>query len=70
MIYINDRAFPIIEHKLTAREVLERTEFAPNEYTLYVIATDENAKTKPLKEGEKLEIKNGMKLDAILNTRG
>ena len=69
MIYINDRAFPIIEDKLTAREILERTGFAPNEYTLYLIAT-ENAKAKPLKEGDRLQIKNDMKLNAILNTRG
>jgi hypothetical protein len=68
MVYINDRAFPIAEDKLTAREILERTGFAPNEYTLYVIAT-ENAKAKPLKEGERLQIKNEMKLNAILNTR-
>jgi hypothetical protein len=68
MVYINDRAFPIAEDKLTAREILERTGFAPNEYTVYVIAT-ENAKAKPLKEGERLQIKNDMKLNAILNTR-
>ncbi len=69
MVYINDRAFPIAEDKLTAKEILERTGFAPNEYTLYVIAS-ENAKAKPLKEGDRLQIKNDMKLNAILNTRG
>lgn len=70
MIYINDRAFPIIEDTLTAREILERTGFAPNEYTLYVVASDENAKTKPLKVKEKLQIKNNMKLNAVLYTTG
>lgn len=66
MVYINDRGFPIAENSLTAKEILQRTGFAPHEYTLFA----ENAHTTPLKEEQRVQIGNNMKLNAILNTRG
>lgn len=61
MVYINDRSIPIAEDSLTAREIMERAGYLPSEYLLY-LSSERGPQGKPLKEGQKVQIRNNMHL--------
>lgn len=62
MVYINDRGIPIVEDSLTTREIMERAGFLPGEYLLYLSSDQKEPQGKPLKEDQKVQIKNNMHL--------
>jgi hypothetical protein len=73
MVYVNERHIPFTEDSLTAREIMERTGYAPEKHTLYVSPSSETTSSreysgigKPVNEQQKLQIKNGMKIHIVL----
>jgi hypothetical protein len=66
MVYINDRAFPVIENSLSGSKLLEMAGFAANEYNLYIIHGQNKA--QEIKPTDNIEIQNGLRFNAVLKT--
>lgn len=65
MVYVDDKGIPIAEDSLTAQQIMERAGFASDQYMLYVSPAQQGSKGKPLKEDQKVQIKNNMQLQVI-----
>ena len=68
MVHVNDKDIPIAEDSLSASEIMERAGFAPSEYVLYE-STGEGSEELPLDKVQTVEIKNNMRLHAVLETQ-
>ena len=65
VIFVNKKQIRVTEDKLTGRQILEKAEYEPAQYDLFLVHGQNQEKIEP---DQIVEIKNGMHFLAILNS--
>ena len=62
-IYVNNKKLYVKEDELLGKEILERADFAPDKYELFLV---HGQKSERIKDDQQCKIKNDMHFNAIL----
>ena len=65
IIFVNKKQIRVIEDKLTGRQILEKAEYDPTQYDLYLVHGQNSQK---IELDQVVEIKNGLHFNAILKS--